>query len=128
MKFNNFDKSNLNNFRVIFERKMKELEEETGVSVKLKNITFQDFTFTSKVEAVVSDQKTNVKQSEFSAHAYKFGLNPEIHGKTFFHNGHTYRITDIAPRARKYPVIAINEDNGKSYKFSADMINLVINS
>lgn len=126
MKFNNFNKSNLKNFRVLFEAKMKELEAETGVSVQLKNINFQEFSFTSKVEAIISDQKTNVKDSEFAEHAYKFGLSPDINGKTFFHNGNTYRINGIAPRARKYPVLAINEDNGKSYKFSADMINILL--
>ena len=58
----------------------------------------------------------------WNAHATKHGFNLSDRGKTFHSNTRTFKLLGLKPRNTKYPVIAENVRNGRSYKFRASSV------
>ena len=94
--------------------------------------TYGDFyRFTVEASAVVEgDNGVNVASPEAPAwigNAYYMGFkNPEAAlGKQFTFQGTTYTLTGMRPRARKFPITARRESDGKTYGLPESVISRI---
>jgi hypothetical protein len=77
-----------------------------------------------KVEAnplVLGENGVNLESQEASAYktfADSYGLKPGLLGKKFTSNGQEYAFAGIALSRRKYPFVAVNIIDGKTYFFT----------
>jgi len=120
----NINKANLKNFRSDFATAMKSLEEEYGVSVSMKNISFTEDKFTTKLEVTNLSESGEVVDStveDFKKQARFYGLKVSDLGRTFVSQGRTFKVCGLKPSYRKYPVLA-KSNTGKTFKFAADTV------
>lgn len=61
--------------------------------------------------------------TDFKRYASNFGLKPEDLGTTFTFNGKQFKLLGCKPRNHKFPLIAENTKNGKTYKLPKDAVN-----
>lgn len=81
--------------------------------------------FTYKVNGIGDAQAEEVKNVEAqSKYAKMLGLPEDAVGRMFTSRGETFKITRIDINKPKYPIIATNLGNGKSYKFPTIMVKL----
>ena len=117
-------KTNLKNFRNDFANAMKALEEKYGVTVEMKNISYTQDSFTTKIEVV--NESDNREQTDFERNVVCFknyGLTKNDYKKVFKIKGEKFYLVGINPRARKYPFILRNE-KGDEYSFTANALGL----
>jgi hypothetical protein len=55
-----------------------------------------------------------------------YGLQPEDLGRKFVSNGEVFTVTGLNPKSRKYPVCAMRARDGKRFKFSERIANVLI--
>ena len=64
--------------------------------------------------------------TDFKRYASSFGLTPEDLGTTFKYNGKEFKLIGCKPRNHKFPLIAENTKNGKTYKLPKDAVKPVL--
>lgn len=64
--------------------------------------------------------------STFAQYAAWYGLDPALEGRDIVQGGLTYRIEGIAPKSRRYPVLARRNMDGKVFKFTPEAARLAI--
>jgi hypothetical protein len=62
------------------------------------------------------------EQAEFEKYCFIAGLTPEDFGLEFTYNGEDYRVTGIAAKRSKNPVITARIRDGKRFVFSSDVL------
>jgi len=123
--FTKFDKTNLLGIRSIINKKLSELSKETGIKFSIKNISYTDYQFSTKLEAIIEDKIEESFKDNFNLYAGMFGLKKEDRGKSFKQGDKTFTIVRIEPRKRKMPIICSASD-GKEYKFSPEVVKLYL--
>lgn len=83
-----------------------------GLTVKVGGGSYDAGTFRPKVVF----EQADAAKLEFETYAESFGLRPEDFGAEFTIGPRTYRIVGIAPRSRRFGVIALNLGDNKRYK------------
>ena len=116
------DRAKIKMIRGEMKEALNEMGVKYGLSFNLGTITFTDTDFSVKVRGIDHDVTTAGSAIELDWNKYK-DRYPELRGIVLgqrFRNdeGNVYRIAGLKPRNRKYPVIAIRESDGKSFKFS----------
>ena len=106
----NINKQTLKDFRISFKESVKSLEEEYGVMVNMKNITFGDASFTSKIEVINGINAKEVARNTFKDDLDRWGSRfPEITMEHFEkglrYYGNQIKIVGLKPRSPKYPII-----------------------
>ena len=105
---------------------IKPLEEQFGISFGAPSARYGENNMTVKIDVatVADDGSVLTKEAEdFKRCASMFGLKPEMLGRTFKRGElDEYEVTGLKPRSRKYPVLAKNLSNGKTYKFAAIIV------
>ena len=121
-------KSNLKIFRQDFKNTVESLQKEYEVTIDMKNITYGTTDFHFKVE-VTNGDRAEAERNKFIAtlkrNSWKYpALNKDSYGKviTIGYNKDAYRIVGIKPRAQRYPIVAIKESSGKSYKLPYEVV------
>lgn len=125
MKINKFDKVTMTQMRAAFEKKMAELEAETGVKFTVGRMTYQENTFKTRVEAVIADKVQTVVANKWNANCWRYGLSPEDRNKTFRSQGEVFTAVDIEPRKYRRPIICVNT-KGQRYVFPADVVKAMV--
>ena len=115
----------------------KPLSDETGLLIALKpggRYDSSSASFTVEIKAmpdgVDAGDPEAVERQLFSAECgqvywpYTQGqslkaVSPEDYGHTFTNRGEVMKVVAVAPRSRKYPIIATKPD-GKRFKFTVD--------
>lgn len=100
-----------------------------GVTIELGTPRYDENRLTFKVEAFVAGNGNQGESSaaiQFRAAATLLGLQPEDLGKTFQSRGDTYQIVGAKIANRKYPILAKNIKNGKTYKFTANDVRKLL--
>ena len=123
-KQNEISKLLLEKVREELKHVLEPIGEKYGLQLQAGHCTFSPSNFTMKLEGslVSEDGVVQTKEAEaFKSHADLFGLDPEDLGKQFRSCNDTYTITGLKTRAKKYPVVAVNE-RGQSYKFPAESV------
>lgn len=115
--------------RELFKEKMEEIYEETGVLINMESISYNDFTFTSKISAKIvtsgniEDAKKEAMEVEWNANCYKYRLKPEDFGKTFTNNMNTYTIHGLLSRKSKNGILVKKSGENKIYKINAELVH-----
>tara|TARA_R110000824_G_scaffold15635_2_gene65623 strand:+ start:3198 stop:3599 length:402 start_codon:yes stop_codon:yes gene_type:complete len=125
-------KSNLKIFRQDFKNTVESLQKEYGVTIDMKNITYNDEDFHFTVE-VTNGDKAEAERNKFIAalkrNSWKYpALNNDSYGKDITINLVTCKIVGIKSRASKYPIVAIKETDGKRYRYTYETIKNALNN
>lgn len=105
---------------------LKPLEDKYGIKINFGTLRFSDVEMKTTLTAeVLNVTETNgsvieKRQSDFNMWCFLAGLKAEDYGKVFVHNGKTYKIIGIKPRAKKNNVML--EHNGNSTYTASDYI------
>jgi len=96
--------------------------EQNGVDAQVGSARYTASSVTFKMDVLEKNAKgetTSVSAEAFKSSAHFFGLKPTDLGRTFVVRGRIFKVTGLAPRSRKYPVLA--ESDGKTYKFPVSL-------
>jgi hypothetical protein len=121
------DKASFKQFRTDFAKAVAALETKHSIKLSLGNISYDDYGFRTKLEAVIgtADNQKDGELLSFKAdymrHCSSYGLTPQQWLTEVELNGRKYKIVGIAPRSRKYPIIAEKTD-GKFCKIPASYV------
>jgi hypothetical protein len=121
-KITAFDKPTIRLLRSDLDAALKAVGEKFGINLQTGNARFTSDNVTFKVEASLTLQDGTAvpkEASEFVRYAKLLGLAAEDLGRTFGFNGSTYKIVGAKTTSRKYPILAKNLSNGKTFKFVA---------
>lgn len=129
-KIEMFTKHNLPDIRKVVNEALKAALTPYGLGGELGNISYQAATFTAKLNVTVlaSSVAATVdhERARYEALCRGFGLLPEHFRKCFRSNGDVYTLTGFKPENHRYPIIATNISNNKSYKFPASAVEKIL--
>ena len=120
------DRNDLRTLNAAMQKALNTVAAEHGLQITLKAGSYEadGSRFTTKIEALAPNASGEIVSQEakdFQNYATGYDLKPGDLGKVFQSNGHSYTISGMKPRSRKFPIIATRDD-GKSYKFTAEAI------
>lgn len=129
-KIRKIDKANCKLLRDELEKVLEPFGKKFGLSCSTGSGRFSENSFTLKVEMATIDKDGKVQNKEaeaFRLNAFMYGLKPEHLNQTFTSwNGEEFEIIGLATRSTKYPILAKNLDNGKTFKFPAEQVKTLI--
>lgn len=117
-----------NETRLIGEMALKALTEafkDSNIQVKPERGTYGDGNCSLKFQFALRREDGTVETREaqdFRQFASMFGLKSEWFGRTFTANGQQFKITGLAIKSRRMPVLAQALRDGRAYKFPADTV------
>ena len=125
------DRATVKRIRDVLQTALESLDVEPEIGQKIGfrvgNASFTDSVVTFKVEAATfgeNGEKNSKAAEDFKRCAFLWGLSPDDLGKQAEVNGKLVTIVGCKPRSKKYPILARDEKNGKTYKFSATSVKL----
>lgn len=95
--FTKFDKTNLLAVRAIVNKKLEELGKETGIKFSIKNISYNEYNFSTKLEGIIENKIKENFQEQFNQYAILYGLKKEDYGKSFKKGNKTFTVARIEP-------------------------------
>jgi len=120
------DKPTAKQFRKDFDKAVEELSEKYEANIELGNIRFTDTQLTSKVTVTEITEGVREIDARFveklRTHGHKYGLSADSYGERFEHNGDTFELVGVKPRATKYPIVARKISDGGLYKLTQQAI------
>lgn len=118
------DNSSLEILRDEVNNRLKDIEKDFGVSMKVGHISFQQLKATFRLDATIAS--VDVSKIDYEKYCSFFDIPKDSYGKIFMSGGKSYKIRGINVKARKFPIIAENLSDNKMYKFnSVDIIKLI---
>lgn len=118
-------RESIRNLRDELQTHLDAISAEIGYKLTLGNASF-GATVTFKLEAAPMDMNgdaTSKTAEDFKRGAYLFGLQPTDLGREFIANGARYKVTGLAIKSRRFPILVERED-GKVFKFPAETVKL----
>jgi len=126
MKITQFDRKTCQMLGSAVEEALQQVSKNFGISINCKGGTFSSTNFTMKIEAAVIGQNGDILSKEvenFKMYCGMYNLLPDDLGKSFKANdGNTYQIKGLTNRGGKFPILAVNLTNGKTYKLPERMV------
>lgn len=111
-KIQQFSKANLKQLRVDIQSKFDEIEKEFGVSLSIGNISFDQNSFKTSLEATLTTGFASVAEANkakdeetFRMYSVSYGLAPSDFGKLIRFQGEDFKICGIKPNHNKYPIL-----------------------
>lgn len=124
------DKTVCQTLRSELDKLLEPFGKQFGISIRTGSGSYTDKTFTLKVEMATVDGEGKVQTKEaesFKLNAFMYGLKPEHLNQTFTSwNGETFEVIGLVPRSQKHPILAKNIGNGKTYKFPAEQVKMLL--
>jgi len=119
-----FNRNNIDAIRKSINEKLAQVSKELGIALSIGGMNYSSDTITTRltINAVGDNIKDGEsieeanKRAEFEKYAQLFGLQKSDFGKEVKLNNKLFRICGIAPKSRKYPILALNREDGKVYK------------
>lgn len=124
-KINSLDRTAVRRINDDIQSALDAVAKRYGVQIKVGNSRFSDSNCTTKIDISTVNEGGTVMTKEatdFNRFATSFGITKKL-GDTFEFRYDTYEIVGLKPRSSKYPVLAKNVSNGKTFKFPANVIN-----
>ena len=110
---------------------LKAVGDKYGITIAVGGGKYTDSNVTFKVEAAVVNedgQKLGKDAVAFQQNARYYGLTPEDLFKEFTFQGVTHQIVGLKPQSRKFPILAKNLRDGKTYKMTASSVCTALNN
>ncbi|MCK9445938.1 hypothetical protein M0Q50_03500 [bacterium] len=118
------DNSSLEILRDEVNNRLKDIEKDFGVSMKVGHISYQQLKATFRLDATIAS--VDVSKIDYEKYCGFFDIPKDSYGKTFISGGTTYKICGINIKARKFPIVAQNLKDNKMYKFNnVDIVKLI---
>ena len=121
-----FTHANLRGFNAEVREALDAIAQKHGLTLKAHTPRFDSTKAT--VRYSFETQTESGMPHNFAMHASILGLSEDCFHAEFESNGSIFRIVDIVPRRRKYPVLAEKMKNdkptGSLYKFTCSYIKL----
>lgn len=117
-----FTKTALNTIRTDLNAALAVVAAKHGITLDFKNISYSDNSFRTTLHGSSSESAVDNNKSEFERYAARFGINVTAFNETFINRGDTFTIVGIKPRSHKYPILAKQRSNGKTYKMPMSAI------
>jgi hypothetical protein len=124
-KINSLDRTAVRRINDDIQSALDTVAKRYGVQIKVGNSRFSNTNCTTKIDISTVNEGGTVMTKEatdFNRFAASFGITKKL-GDTFDFRYDTYEIAGLKPRSSKYPVLAKNLSNGKTFKFPANVIN-----
>lgn len=124
-KINSLDRTAVRRINDDIQSALDAVAKRYGVQIKVGNSRFSNTNCTTKIDiSTVSEGGTVMTKeaTDYNRYASSFGLTKKL-GDTFEFRYDTYEIVGLKPRSSKYPVLAKNLSNGKTFKFPTNVIN-----
>ena len=124
-KINSLDRTAVRRINDDIQSALDAVAKRYGVQIKVGNSRFSNTNCTTKIDiSTVNEGGTAMTKeaTDFNRFAASFGITKKL-GDTFEFRYDRYEITGLKPRSSKYPVLAKNLSNGKTFKFPASVIN-----
>lgn len=125
-KVNSLDRASVRQINSEIESALKAVAEKYGIAIKVGNSRFSNTNCTTKIEIATVAESGEVLTKEavdFNRYASSMFQITKKLGDTFECRYDTYEIIGLKPRSSKYPVLAKNLANGKTFKFPANAVN-----
>jgi hypothetical protein len=125
MNITSFDRTNLRIIHDEINAALKPIAEKYGITFTDRGARFNPTNATFKIESSVVSSDGVVQSSDrqsFTALAPMYGLQSSDLDRLFLFRGEGYTITGLKPRSPKSPILAVSKKNGKTYKFTVDMV------
>lgn len=125
-----FNKVNLEIMRNEIEGALNQIAEKHGLdSLTIRGMTYsrEGDRFTTKIEGKISTPESierNKRQDEELLEL--FGLPKDTIDRKFNSNGQDFKVIRIDGRKPKFPIIATCFQDGKTYKFPADRVKMLL--
>ena len=118
MKITEFNKSSCRILGHAIEQALQKVGEEFGLQLKYKGGSFAANNCTLKIEALIISNGTVITREadDFKRYCGLYNLLPEDLGKIITNDGTSFRITGLAMKSHKWPILAVNCHTGKTYK------------
>ena len=118
----------IRNLRIEIDNALKAVGEKHNVSIHAGNARFDETSVSFKLQVNQINENGKVESPERKAfiefsHVYGVDKNIKIDDKLRLWDGNVYQIVGLKTKSRKYPVLAKQLPNGKTYKFTPDAIN-----
>lgn len=103
---------------------LDEASESLGYVLKLGNATFSaTATFKLECSPIKTDGSVVSKEAEdYKRNARLFQMDPEWLGENFIVGGRIYRLTGLSVKSRRFPILAVEVDSGKTYKLPEGVV------
>ncbi len=106
---------------------LQAVADKFGLELKRKGCRYgqMDMPVPFTLQCTTTDKDGNTIDKdgqEFKDWATIYGLDPSDLGKTFKSGTASYKIVGLKRRNRKYPIVAKNLRNGKTYKFPTSFV------
>jgi hypothetical protein len=98
------------------------------IEFEVGRITYDHNSFRTTLKALNTGNGIDPRKLEYEKNCYKFGAEPSWFGKQVFVNGEYYTVTEIKPRARKYPIILTPVSGTQGKKAGVDYVRRLINA
>jgi hypothetical protein len=125
-KIKEFTRPELKRLDEDIDKHLEQIGKKFGIHLKRGSGRFSPDNFSFKIEASIIGKDGTVATREakdFERYAKMYGLNPKDLGKTFEDwDGKEFEIVGLTTRSPKYPILAKNTMNGKTFKFSEKQV------
>ena len=123
-KVNSFDRANIRQINAEIENALSAVAQKYGVEINLKNTRFTTSNYSTKIEVCTLNDGTVMTKEAIDFNRYKNikGINAEL-GDAFNYQGDIFTITGYKSRSSKYPILAVSNNTGKTYKFPISLVN-----
>lgn len=119
-----FTRGNLPTLKESLKQALNQVLAEHKLDVKIGAFSYNHNTASIKLDFVSAGESgvADANYTLYKSHCCRQGLKVSSYNKTFMSNGQEYRISGIAPKAKKYPILAEQLSTGQMYKFSISAI------
>ena len=123
-KVNSFDRANIRQINAEIENALSAVAQKYGVEINLKNTRFSTDNYSTKIEVCTLNNGNVMTKEAIDFNRYKNikGINAEL-GDAFNYQGDIFTITGYKSRSSKYPILAVSNNTGKTYKFPISLVN-----
>ncbi|MDX5412825.1 MAG: hypothetical protein LPK02_07235 [Rhodobacterales bacterium] len=128
MHITSFDRHSALNVKTAIERKLKEIEDELGVTIAVNKIKLSSTRTMIMDTAVSIGKELLLEETEqgraFAWAAERAGISKDALGQTFYSRGVGYKVTGWKSANFKYPVLCERIRDGQEFKFPISTIVL----
>lgn len=127
----NINPNELDRFRKDFMEAVAMLQDKYDVTISLGNITYNKDEFSSRLTVKNGRDSEEIERKDFDANVWKFehlGFKPGMYRRVFIAvNDKRYAIIGFNTRAKKYPLIIVDINDGNVVRAGTGFVKQIVN-